>query len=165
MPWADALAGFLRALGRSGADIPLDPDERAALFRTETTGRTMLLILDNALSAEQVRPLLPGSPSCAVVAAVMTGASPPAGAMTVPAINALRLCMVSSRLLGGDTSGRLRDALGPRPPASRRTRLSAARRITTILRSDVPGSAHRKSDGCQEDRSRLPGAAPRKGPP
>ncbi|CAM5579151.1 hypothetical protein GCM10010329_76550 [Streptomyces spiroverticillatus] len=67
MPWADALAGFLRALGLDGANIPLDPDERAALFRTRTAGRDMLLVLDNALSAEQVRPLLPGSASCAVV--------------------------------------------------------------------------------------------------
>ncbi|WP_410670850.1 tetratricopeptide repeat protein [Amycolatopsis sp. cmx-4-68] len=63
----DALSGFLRALGVAGADIPAEPDERAAKFRTALTGRRMLLVLDNAGSAGQVRPLLPGSPTCLVL--------------------------------------------------------------------------------------------------
>jgi DNA-binding SARP family transcriptional activator/tetratricopeptide (TPR) repeat protein len=63
----DALSGFLRALGVDGADIPAEPDERAAKFRTVLTGRRMLLVLDNAGSAGQVRPLLPGSASCLVL--------------------------------------------------------------------------------------------------
>ncbi|MEU4246751.1 tetratricopeptide repeat protein [Amycolatopsis sp. NPDC026612] len=63
----DALSGFLRALGVDGADIPSEPDERAAKFRTALTGRRMLLVLDNAGSVGQVRPLLPGSPSCLVL--------------------------------------------------------------------------------------------------
>ena len=67
MPAADALAGFLRALGLPGQDIPPDADERAALYRSLLAGRRMLVVLDNARSAEQVRPLLPSSPTCAVV--------------------------------------------------------------------------------------------------
>ncbi|MEV6876567.1 tetratricopeptide repeat protein [Amycolatopsis sp. NPDC051128] len=63
----DALSGFLRALGVDGADIPAEPDERAAKFRTVLTARRMLLVLDNAGSVGQVRPLLPGSPSCLVL--------------------------------------------------------------------------------------------------
>jgi tetratricopeptide (TPR) repeat protein len=63
----DALSGFLRALGVDGADIPAGQDERAAKFRTALTGRRMLLVLDNAGSAGQVRPLLPGSASCLVL--------------------------------------------------------------------------------------------------
>ncbi|SFW90991.1 tetratricopeptide repeat protein [Amycolatopsis australiensis] len=63
----DALSGFLRALGVGGADIPADPDERAAKFRTLLAGRRMVLLLDNAGSVGQVRPLLPGSPSCLVL--------------------------------------------------------------------------------------------------
>ncbi|WP_410644737.1 tetratricopeptide repeat protein [Amycolatopsis sp. lyj-346] len=63
----DALSGFLRALGVAGADIPAEPDERAAKFRTALTGRRMLLVLDNANSVGQVRPLLPGSPTCLVL--------------------------------------------------------------------------------------------------
>lgn len=63
----DALSGFLRALGVAGADIPAEPEERAAKFRTTLAGRRMLLLLDNAGSVGQVRPLLPGSPSCLVL--------------------------------------------------------------------------------------------------
>jgi tetratricopeptide (TPR) repeat protein/transcriptional regulator with XRE-family HTH domain len=61
---ADALAGFLRALGCAGPDIPADPEERAGEYRSRVAGRRMLVVLDNARSAEQVRPLLPGSPGC-----------------------------------------------------------------------------------------------------
>src|SRR6185437_14528005 len=64
---ADALAGFLRALGLDGKDVPADPDERAACFRSLTASRKMLVLLDNARSVEQVRPLLPGGHDCAVI--------------------------------------------------------------------------------------------------
>jgi tetratricopeptide (TPR) repeat protein len=64
MPAGDALAGFLRALGVAGPDIPGDPDERAAAYRSLVAGRRMLVILDNACQVGQVRPLLPGSPAC-----------------------------------------------------------------------------------------------------
>jgi DNA-binding SARP family transcriptional activator/tetratricopeptide (TPR) repeat protein/DNA-binding XRE family transcriptional regulator len=63
----DALSGFLRALGVDGADIPAEQEERAAKFRTALTGRRMVLLLDNAGSVGQVRPLLPGSASCLVL--------------------------------------------------------------------------------------------------
>jgi DNA-binding SARP family transcriptional activator len=63
----DALAGFLRSLGVPGQEIPADQDERAARYRSLLAGRRMLVVLDNAQSADQVRPLLPGSPACAVV--------------------------------------------------------------------------------------------------
>jgi tetratricopeptide (TPR) repeat protein len=64
---ADALAGFLRALGLAGQNIPAEVEERAAAYRSLVDGRRMLVLLDNAASVEQVRPLLPGSPSCVVV--------------------------------------------------------------------------------------------------
>jgi DNA-binding SARP family transcriptional activator/Flp pilus assembly protein TadD len=67
VPAADALAGFLQALGVPGADIPVEEAERAARYRSLLSGRRMLVVLDNAGSVEQVRPLLPGSPACAVV--------------------------------------------------------------------------------------------------
>lgn len=57
---ADVLAGFLRALGFPPAQIPIALGELAAQFRTATTGRRMLIFLDNAASAAQVRALLPG---------------------------------------------------------------------------------------------------------
>ncbi|MGH3898786.1 MAG: ATP-binding protein, partial [Pseudonocardiaceae bacterium] len=64
---ADALAGFLRALGLAGQNIPVEVEERAAAYRSLLNGRRMLVVLDNASSVEQVRPLLPGAPSCVVV--------------------------------------------------------------------------------------------------
>jgi DNA-binding SARP family transcriptional activator/tetratricopeptide (TPR) repeat protein len=64
---ADALARFLRALGVAGRDIPAEEDERAARYRSLLTAKRMLVVLDNAGKAEQVRPLLPGSPGCVVL--------------------------------------------------------------------------------------------------
>ncbi|WP_158621417.1 AfsR/SARP family transcriptional regulator [Streptomyces triticirhizae] len=60
----DALAGFLRALGPEGAAAPQGVAERAARFRSLVAGRRMLILLDNAHAAEQVRPLLPGGSTC-----------------------------------------------------------------------------------------------------
>jgi tetratricopeptide (TPR) repeat protein len=65
VPAADALAAMLRALGMPGRDIPPGQDERAALYRSLLAGRRILVVLDNAASAEQVRPLLPGAGGCA----------------------------------------------------------------------------------------------------
>jgi DNA-binding SARP family transcriptional activator/Flp pilus assembly protein TadD len=63
----DALAGFLRALGMPGEDIPQELDERAAAYRTLLESRRILVVLDNADAVERVRPLLPGSPSSLVL--------------------------------------------------------------------------------------------------
>jgi DNA-binding SARP family transcriptional activator/tetratricopeptide (TPR) repeat protein len=67
LPAADALAGFLRSLGVAEQHIPAETRQRAALYRSLLAGRRMLIMIDNAGDAEQVRPLLPGSPSCATV--------------------------------------------------------------------------------------------------
>ena len=57
-----ALGQFLRALGIPGPDLPADDEERAACYRSLLAGRRMLIVLDNAAGADQVRPLLPGTP-------------------------------------------------------------------------------------------------------
>jgi len=67
VPAASALTWFLRALGVPGPDVPPEPDERAALYRSLLAGRRMLVVLDNAGSAEQVRLLLPGTVTCGVL--------------------------------------------------------------------------------------------------
>jgi DNA-binding SARP family transcriptional activator/tetratricopeptide (TPR) repeat protein len=64
---ADALDRLLRRIGIEGERIPPSLDERAALYRGLLTGRQMLILLDDAHDAAQVRPLLPGEPGCAVV--------------------------------------------------------------------------------------------------
>jgi DNA-binding SARP family transcriptional activator/tetratricopeptide (TPR) repeat protein len=63
----EVLARFLRDLGVEGTKVPAHDDERAALYRTRLTGRRVLILLDNARDAAQVRQLLPGSSSCAVL--------------------------------------------------------------------------------------------------
>ena len=63
----EVLARFLRDLGVEGDKVPARDDERGALYRTALTGRRVLILLDNARDAAQVRPLLPGSSSCAVL--------------------------------------------------------------------------------------------------
>jgi DNA-binding SARP family transcriptional activator/tetratricopeptide (TPR) repeat protein len=64
---AEALAVFLRALGVPANHLPASTDERAARFRDLLAGRRMLILLDNAIEADQVRPLLPASDGCLVV--------------------------------------------------------------------------------------------------
>ncbi|MCI2415800.1 SARP family transcriptional regulator [Saccharopolyspora sp. K220] len=64
-----ALTGFLRALGVPDVRVPVDVDERAALYRSMLANRRMLVVLDNARNAAQVRPLLPGMSSSAVLVA------------------------------------------------------------------------------------------------
>ncbi|UUU36577.1 helix-turn-helix domain-containing protein [Streptomyces sp. CA-210063] len=63
----DVLEDLLRAVGVPPERIPAELDQRAATFRSYLHGREMLLVLDNAADAQQIRPLLPGSPGSAVV--------------------------------------------------------------------------------------------------
>ncbi|MBF8184551.1 tetratricopeptide repeat protein [Nonomuraea sp. K274] len=63
----EVLSRFLRILGVGGDSIPPTLDERAELFRTLMSDRRALIILDNATDAAHVMPVLPGSPSCAVI--------------------------------------------------------------------------------------------------
>ena len=64
---SDVLAGLLRELGVDGVDIPEGVDERARMYRAQLAWRRVLVVLDNAADESQVRPLLPGSPGCAVL--------------------------------------------------------------------------------------------------
>jgi len=63
----DVLARLLRDLGVPAEDLPAAADERAARYRSILAGRKVLVLLDDARDAAQVRPLLPGSAGCAVV--------------------------------------------------------------------------------------------------
>ncbi|WP_435206358.1 ATP-binding protein [Micromonospora sp. bgisy143] len=64
---AEAIRGFLEALEVPPERIPTHLNAQVGLYRSLLAGRRMLVLLDNARDAEQVRPLLAGSPTCLVL--------------------------------------------------------------------------------------------------
>ncbi|HEY2671620.1 MAG TPA: tetratricopeptide repeat protein [Rugosimonospora sp.] len=92
MTAADALERLLGGLGATDGQLPVEVDERAADYRSRLAGRRMLILLDNASSAEQVRPLLPGVASCVVL---VTSRDSLAGLVAVHGAQRLRLDLLS----------------------------------------------------------------------
>ena len=87
----DVLARFVRALGARASQLPADPDELAAMYRSQLSGRRVLVVLDNAASAGQVRPLLPGTAGCL---AIVTGRNRLSGLTAVDGAQRLTLDML-----------------------------------------------------------------------
>ncbi|MGW4525010.1 ATP-binding protein [Amycolatopsis sp. NPDC004378] len=103
----EILENFLISLGLTPADVPASEEKRAALFRTMTHDRRILVVLDNALSSEQVRPLLPGAAGSTVLVTsriMLTGLVVRAGAT--------QLALTS--FATGDSFRLLREVVGPR---------------------------------------------------
>ncbi|MCX4528228.1 MULTISPECIES: BTAD domain-containing putative transcriptional regulator [unclassified Streptomyces] len=84
---AEVLAGFLRGLGVDGPAVPAEPGERGALYRSLLAGRRVLVVLDNAASEAQVRPLLPGSGPALVTSRHRLAALDRRTALTLPLLD------------------------------------------------------------------------------
>ncbi len=67
VPASAALSGMLQSLQLPANGKPVSTDAHAAWYRSVVAGRRMLIVLDDARDAAQVRPLLPSAPGCAVV--------------------------------------------------------------------------------------------------
>lgn len=101
---ARVIGRFLRALGVEGSAIPEDPDECAAAFRTRLVGKRLLVVLDDAVSEQQVLPLLPGCATCAVIVTSRTklSALPGAHRVHVEELDDAQSVELLSRIVGED---------------------------------------------------------------
>lgn len=64
---ADVLDSFIRSLAGEGIAVPRSFQDRVAMYRGQLANKKILVVLDNASSEAQVRPLLPGNPQCSVL--------------------------------------------------------------------------------------------------
>jgi len=106
----DALARFLHALGIPAERVPTEVEEASAMYRTLLANKRMLVLLDNASSADQVRPLLPGTGGCLVVVTSrdqLAGliALDGAGRLTLDVLTPDESAALLSRILGEDRVG------------------------------------------------------------
>lgn len=85
---ADAVRGVLESLGIAPEAVPEGTDAMAALYRSVTAERRILLLLDNACAATQVRPLLPGNSGCFVL---VTSRNELTGLLAIDGAQAIRL--------------------------------------------------------------------------
>jgi transcriptional regulator with XRE-family HTH domain len=122
----EVLTRFLNALGVAEPEVPAGPDELAARYRTEVAGRRLLIVLDNAATVEQVRPLLPGTNSCAVL---VTSRDSLAGLVAVDGGQRLDLDLLPR----ADAVGLLRRLIGDRVDAD-----TGAAAALAALCADLP---------------------------
>ncbi len=151
-----ALDELLRRLGVPGEQIPHALDARTALYRSRLTGTRTLIVLDNARSSEQIRPLLPAAPRCLVLVTSRRRLTALDEARSVrldvlPHSDALTMFTAivgAGRLAGqGEATGRMIDLCGRLPLA---LRIAAAR-----LRARPPWTVADLADLLADHHGRL----------
>jgi tetratricopeptide (TPR) repeat protein/DNA-binding XRE family transcriptional regulator len=111
----EAVRVLLDALHVPAEQIPASLDAQVGLYRSTLAGQRVLLVLDNALDAHQIRPLLPGSPGCLTV---VTSRSQLMSLVTAHEALPLTLCMLTSREARELLAGRLgADRVSSQPAA------------------------------------------------
>jgi transcriptional regulator with XRE-family HTH domain len=140
---ADVLAEFCRALGVLDR-MPAGEHQRAALLRSLLTGRRVLLVLDNALDTPHVRPLLPASPTCAVLVTSrrrLSGLSARDGArpVTVPPLDPAASVTLVREIIGEQRANAEPEAV--LALASRCGGLSLALRLAAQRATAQPGKS------------------------
>ncbi|PSL46000.1 DNA-binding SARP family transcriptional activator [Saccharothrix carnea] len=152
----DALGRLLDGLGVTGADVPHDPDRRAARYRAELADRRVLVVLDNASAVDQVRPLLPGTSGCLVL---VTSRNSLAGLVALHGAHRLDVDLLPApdavALLGALIGDRVRREPGAAAElAARCGRLPLALRVAAELAASRPGSTLAELTGELADRRR-----------
>ncbi|MEU1286824.1 BTAD domain-containing putative transcriptional regulator [Kitasatospora sp. NPDC005856] len=99
----EAVGAFLRSLGVPADALAPGLAERSAQFRSLLSGRRVLVVLDNARDAEQIRPLLPGRPGCAVLVTsrARLGSLPNAHVVELAAFAPQEALGLLGRVIGG----------------------------------------------------------------
>ncbi|MGA5822344.1 AfsR/SARP family transcriptional regulator [Kitasatospora sp. NPDC094028] len=110
----EALGAFLRSLGVPEDGLGPGLAERSAQFRSLLSGRRVLVVLDNARDAEQIRPLLPGRPGCAVLVTsrARLGSLPNAHVVELPAFAPEEALDLLGRVVGEQRLTAEADAAG-----------------------------------------------------
>ncbi|MBF9128853.1 tetratricopeptide repeat protein [Plantactinospora sp. S1510] len=103
---AEAMRGFLAAFAVPPSEIPTTLDGQIGLYRSLLAGKRMLVVLDNARNAEQVRPLLPSSAGCL---ALVTSRDRLASLIAVEGAHPLRLDLLTP----AESRSMLADRVGP----------------------------------------------------
>ncbi|MCD9904251.1 ATP-binding protein, partial [Streptomyces sp. MT29] len=161
----DVLAQFLRALGATPGRCPPTRTRPRRGYRTLLADRQMLIVLDNARDAEQVRPLIPGARGCAVV---ITSRSRLAGLVASDGARQLALDVLdpdeARRLLGSIVVSAGHGRGGGGPPARTALRRPAAGHPDRRRQSGGPRHGHRRLLRRTGGRRPAQPAARRRGP-
>jgi DNA-binding SARP family transcriptional activator/tetratricopeptide (TPR) repeat protein len=144
VPPAVALQGFFDALGVSPRHVPAGLDAQSALLRTLLDGKRLLLLLDNAHDADQVRPLLPGHAGCLVLVtsrSQLTGLVVADGACPLPlgVLDGVEAAELLARRLGAERVNAEPEAMAAL--VERTAGLPLALSVTCARAGSRPGAA------------------------